>query len=181
MLVFLETPAPRHEHDFLAAVIRSRRLHGSWVTAPRSSAEYRLYLKERQGPRQVKYFVCDELGQLCGVINLSEIVRGSFQSAYMGYYALAPHAGKGYMRAGLQLVLDKVFGEHALHRVEANIQPRNHRSIELVRRAGFRYEGLSPRYLQIAGRWRDHERWAMTAEDHARARRKKRRSAAAAR
>src|ERR1041384_1363831 len=118
MFVYLETPAPWHEDEFLAAVVRSRRLHGSWVTAPSSSAEYRLYLKERQGPRQVKYFVCDELGQLCGVINLSEIVRGSFQSAYMGYYALAPHSGKCYMRAGLELVLDKVFGELELHRVE---------------------------------------------------------------
>lgn len=177
MLAFLETPALRHEHDFLAAVVKSSRLHGSWVTAPRSSAEYRLYLKERTGPRQVKYFICDEVGQLCGVINLSEIVRGSFQSAYMGYYALAPHAGKGYMRAGLELVLEKVFGELELHRVEANIQPKNQRSIELVRRAGFRYEGLSPRYLRIAGRWRDHERWAMTLEDHALARRKKTRKA----
>ncbi len=165
MIVHLVTPAPRHEDEFLASVARSRRLHGSWVTAPSSSAEYTLYLKERKGPRHVKFFVCDEAEQICGVINLSEIVRGSFQSAYMGYYALTPHAGKGYMSAGIDLVLGRVFGELRLHRVEANIQPRNRRSIELVRRAGFRLEGLSPRYLRIAGRWRDHERWAMTLED----------------
>jgi ribosomal-protein-alanine N-acetyltransferase len=173
MLVFLETPAPRHEHDFLAAVVRSRRLHGAWVTAPSSSAEYRLYLKERNGPRQVKYFVCDELGQICGVINLSEIVRGSFQSAYLGYYALAPHAGKGYMSAGLELVVRRAFDELDLHRLEANIQPKNKRSIELVKRAGFRLEGVSARYLRIAGRWRDHERWAITIEDRKLAQRKK--------
>jgi ribosomal-protein-alanine N-acetyltransferase len=173
MCVYLETPAPRHELDFLAAVVRSRRLHGAWVTAPSSSAEYRLYLKERQGPRHVKFFVCDELGQLCGVINLSEIVRGSFQSAYLGYYALSPHAGKGYMSAGLELVIQRAFGELELHRLEANIQPRNRRSIELVARAGFRYEGQSPRYLKIGGRWRDHERWAITLEDLKLARRPK--------
>lgn len=165
MRVFLETPLPRHETEFLAAVVRSRRLHGAWVTAPRSSAEYRLYMKERKGPRQIKYFICSEPGELCGVINLSEIVRGSFQSAYMGYYALAPHAGKGFMSAGLELVISQAFGELALHRLEANIQPKNRRSIELVQRAGFRCEGLSPRYLKIAGRWRDHERWAITAEE----------------
>jgi [ribosomal protein S5]-alanine N-acetyltransferase len=165
MMVNLVTPAPRHETDFLAAVSRSRRLHGAWVTAPGSSAEYGLYLKERRGPRHVKFFVCRRDGQICGVINLSEIVRGSFQSAYMGYYALSPHAGKGYMSAGINLVLGHAFGQLGLHRVEANIQPRNRRSIELVRRAGFRLEGLSPRYLRIAGRWRDHERWAITAED----------------
>jgi ribosomal-protein-alanine N-acetyltransferase len=173
MLVFLETPAPRHEPEFLAAVVRSRRLHGRWVTAPSSAAEYRLYLKERQGPRQIKYFVCDDVGQLCGVINLSEIVRGSFQSAYLGYYALAPHAGKGCMSAGLELVIAKAFGELSLHRLEANIQPQNQRSLTLVRGAGFRYEGLSPRYLKIGGRWRDHERWAITVEDRKLARRAK--------
>jgi ribosomal-protein-alanine N-acetyltransferase len=165
MIVHLETPAPRHQDEFLAAVARSRRLHGVWVTAPSSSAEYRLYLKQRRGPRHFKFFVCDEMKRICGVINLSEVVRGSFQSAYMGYYALSPFAGKGYMSAGIELVLQLAFGELELHRVEANIQPKNRRSIELVRRAGFRLEGLSPRYLRIGGRWRDHERWAMTLED----------------
>jgi [ribosomal protein S5]-alanine N-acetyltransferase len=177
MLAFLQTPSPRHETEFLAAVVRSRRLHGAWVTAPRSSAEYRLYLKERKGPRQVKYFVCSEVGELCGVINLSEIVRGSFQSAYMGYYALAPHAGKGFMSAGLELVIGQAFGDLGLHRLEANIQPKNRRSIELVRRAGFRCEGLSLRYLKIGGRWRDHERWAITLEDRVLAERRKTRRA----
>jgi [ribosomal protein S5]-alanine N-acetyltransferase len=177
MFAYLQTPSPRDEHEFLAAVVRSRRLHGSWVTAPSSAAEYRLYLKERQGPRQIKYFVCNEASEICGVINVSEIVRGSFQSAYLGYYALAPHAGQGFMSAGLELVLGRAFGELGLHRLEANIQPKNQRSIELVRRAGFRCEGLSLRYLKIAGRWRDHERWAITLEDLKLARRARKRSA----
>jgi [ribosomal protein S5]-alanine N-acetyltransferase len=179
MFAYLQTPSLRHEHDFLGAVVRSRRLHGSWVTAPSSSAEYRLYIKERQGPRTYKHFVCDETNELCGVMNLSEIVRGSFQSAYLGYYALAPHAGKGLMSRGLELVLDRAFGELALHRVEANIQPKNQRSIELVKRAGFRCEGLSPRYLKIAGRWRDHERWALTVEERKVAGKKPKRQIAA--
>lgn len=175
MLAFLETPAPRHELEFLTAVMRSRRLHGAWVTAPSSSAEYRLYLRERSGPRQMKFFVRDEQKQLCGVINLNEIVHGSFQSAYLGYYALAPHAGKGLMSAGLGLVMDRAFGELQLHRLEANIQPNNRRSIALVERAGFRLEGLSLRYLRIAGRWRDHQRWAITVEDRGLAQRRKKR------
>ena len=87
------------------------------------------------------------------------------RSAYLGYFALEPYAGQGYMGEGLRLVLRHAFGPLGLHRLEANIQPGNAASIGLVKAAGFRREGLSPRYLKIAGRWRDHERWAILAED----------------
>jgi [ribosomal protein S5]-alanine N-acetyltransferase len=96
---------------------------------------------------------------------VSEIVRGNFQSAYLGYYAFTPHARQGLMTEGLTLVVSEAFRRLGLHRLEANIQPSNAASRRLVRRLGFRREGLSRRYLVIAGRWRDHERWAILAED----------------
>jgi len=69
------------------------------------------------------------------------------------------------MRDGLGLVFDSVFGELGLHRQEANIQPGNAASIALVKRLGFRLEGFSPKFLKIGGRWRDHERWAILADE----------------
>ena len=69
------------------------------------------------------------------------------------------------MSAALKLVLKNAFEEMKLHRIEANIQPGNERSIQLVKSNGFRKEGFSPRYLQIDGKWCDHERWAITYED----------------
>ena len=102
---------------------------------------------------------------MVGVFNLSEIVRGAFQNAYIGYYAFAPHAGRGYMAEGLELALRFAFRVMRLHRVEINIQPGNARSLRLARKAGFTREGFSRHYVKIAGRWRDHERWALTVED----------------
>jgi [ribosomal protein S5]-alanine N-acetyltransferase len=62
-------------------------------------------------------------------------------------------------------MLRHAFGKLGLHRVEANIVPVNKPSIRLVKGAGFRKEGLSKRYLKIAGKWQDHERWVMLRED----------------
>ena len=99
-----------------------------------------------------------------GFINISNIVRGFFQSAYLGYYAFAGHERQGLMRAALGLTVRTAFTALKLHRLEANIQPGNVASIALVRSCGFCQEGYSPRYLKIRGRWRDHERWAIVAD-----------------
>jgi [ribosomal protein S5]-alanine N-acetyltransferase len=104
-------------------------------------------------------------GRVVGVVNLMEIVLGIFQSAYLGYYGMAWCAGNGLMTEAVRLGVGYGFDELGLHRLEANIQPDNVRSIALVRRLGFRREGFSPRYLCIGGAWRDHERWALLADE----------------
>jgi ribosomal-protein-alanine N-acetyltransferase len=102
---------------------------------------------------------------MVGVVNVSEIVRGPFRSAYLGYYGFVPHNGQGYVTEAMRIVIAKVFGLLKLHRLEANIQPTNRASVAVVHRLGFRREGYSPRYLKVGGRWRDHERWAILKED----------------
>lgn len=109
--------------------------------------------------------VLRESGALIGALNFNEIVRGSFQSAYLGYWIGAAHARKGLMTEALTLALQHGFETLALHRVEANIQPDNAASRAVVRKLGFVQEGFSPRYLRIGNEWRDHERWALTVED----------------
>lgn len=110
--------------------------------------------------------VCQNADEaILGVVEISQISRGNFQSAYLGFRIGAEHAGKGVMTAALRLVLRYAFDTLRLHRLEANIQPGNDASISLVRRAGFTREGFSRRYLKIGGRWRDHERWAILRED----------------
>lgn len=163
--VQLEAPSMKRSEVFLQAVRKSRALHSRWAHPPTTAEQYREFVRHARKPSHIGHLVFTDGDSLAGVINISEIVRGSFCSGYLGYYAFAPHAGRGYMRAGLAEVLRLAFREYRLHRLEANIQPENHRSIALVRSLGFRCEGYSPGYLKIAGRWRDHERWALTSED----------------
>src|SRR6516225_9214617 len=121
----LERPTGRRQQEFLAAVKRSKRLHGSWVKAPQTPAAFKAYLQRTQGAAHLSYWVITEDHEVAGVINLNEIVRGAFCSGYLGYYAFVPHNGRGYMSRGLGAVLRNIFRVHRLHRVEANIQPGN--------------------------------------------------------
>jgi len=165
--VRIEAPEERHAEAFVEAVRASRALHGRWVAPPDSLEAFAKYVDAVQSDEaRVGFLVFERAsGALVGGANASQIVRGAFRSCYLGYQAFAPLAGLGLMRAGLALILDALFGEHGLHRVEANVQPENTRSIAVAKSLGFRFEGFSPRYLKINGRWRDHERYALVAED----------------
>lgn len=174
MRVYLRAPLPSDAAGFIAAVKASRRLHGAWVQPPSTAARYAAFVQRYGAPSahdastatHMGFIVCRcEDDAIIGVFNIGEIVRGLFRSAYLGYYAFAPHAGEGYMAEGLQLVLRVAFRRLKLHRVEANVQPANATSLALVRRAGFVREGYSRRYVRIAGRWRDHVRMALLVED----------------
>jgi ribosomal-protein-alanine N-acetyltransferase len=103
-------------------------------------------------------------GLLAGTVNVTNIVRGAFQSAFCGYWAYAGSQGRGLMSDGLRSVVRHAFDELALHRLEANIQPGNVASIALAERCGFLSEGFSPRYLMVDGDWRDHNRYAIRTE-----------------
>lgn len=153
---------------FLEMVRESRDLHRPWTYPPERPDQFDdLVSRTVRDDFKCLAAVLVENGDLVGIFTISQIVRGYFQSAYLGYYANARHAGKGLMAEAMALVLDHAFGPLSLHRLEANIQPGNAPSIALARGAGFRLEGYSPRYLLIGGRWRDHERYAITADEHA--------------
>ena len=123
--------------ELFEAIVRSRALHEPWITPVATEAEVREYLSQPPNVR-LSYGIRDEPGQLAGVVNINSVIRGAFQNGFLGYYALSPYEGRGFMRAGLIAVLDRAFGEHGLHRVEANIQPDNVRSVHLVLSLGFR-------------------------------------------
>jgi [ribosomal protein S5]-alanine N-acetyltransferase len=164
--VYIRTPASVDEAEFTSLMRASRGFHQPWASAPTDHSRFSSYLEDSSRPDFEAMLVCRLADhRIIGFFNISQIARGSLQSAYLGYAAAEKYAGEGYMREGIGLVLRVAFTELLLHRLEANIQPGNQASIALARGAGFQREGFSPRYLKIAGRWRDHERWALLAED----------------
>jgi len=145
---------------------RSKRLHRGLVSPPTRTDEFNAMLSRCGRPDSCCLLICrlaDEA--IVGSINLSQIFHGAFQSAYLGYYIGEEFAGQGFTSEAVQLVVKYAFETLKLHRLEANIQPSNHHSIAIVKRAGFVREGFSRRYLKVCGRWRDHERWAIIVED----------------
>jgi ribosomal-protein-alanine N-acetyltransferase len=164
--VYLRPPRRSDEREFVELMRASRSFHRPWASAPTDAERFTAYLADARRSDFEAMLVCREDDEaIIGFFNLSHITRGLLQSAYLGYAAGKPYAGQGYMREGIQLVLRNAFLNLRLHRVEANIQPGNRASIALARGAGFRREGFSPRYLKIGGRWRDHERWALLADE----------------
>jgi RimJ/RimL family protein N-acetyltransferase len=161
----IREPVLEDEDQFLYAMQSSLALHAPWVVPPLTSEEFKNYIYRYRQANQKSYLVIDESDVIVGVFNISEIIRGPFQNAYLGFFGVSGHHAKGKMSAGLKQVLEKGFNELDLHRFEANIQPDNAPSIQLVQKNGFRKEGYSPRYLKINNEWRDHERWAITRED----------------
>ncbi|MEV4950018.1 GNAT family protein [Streptomyces sp. NPDC053755] len=154
------------QDEFCSLVRASAELFGPYMQLPTNAAEFQRWMGRFDDGTNLGFLIrVRESGVAAGTVNINSIIRGRYQGASLGYAAFAPSAGRGYMADGLALVLRHAFEELRLHRLEANIQPANKPSLALVRRLGFRYEGLSPDYLYIAGAWRDHERWAIGAPD----------------
>jgi ribosomal-protein-alanine N-acetyltransferase len=149
-------------------LLRNREPHAPW-NPPMATALFGIdgqrehlraaVLAEAAGT-QIGWFLEFREGRARGVIGhvrLSQIIRGAFHNAMLGYAIDAAHEGRGLMREALGAVLADAFSPRVgLHRVQANVRPENTRSLKLLDRLGFEREGLAREYLFIDGAWRDH-------------------------
>ncbi|MFS0558942.1 GNAT family N-acetyltransferase [Brevibacillus sp. 179-C9.3 HS] len=106
-----------------------------------------------------------ESEKMVGRVALSNVTRGAWQNATIGYFMDLTCNGKGYTTSAVKLALHFAFSDAGLHRVQAAVMPRNKPSIRVLEKNRFRQEGLSLRYLQINGVWEDHLIYALTAEE----------------
>ncbi|HUF03896.1 MAG TPA: GNAT family protein [Aridibacter sp.] len=165
-LVTLRPPRSSDAPKFIEAAKASRVLHDDLVHPPDTREAFEIYVRRNEIPSNACFLIVENASdRIAGTINLSQISRGAFLNAYLGYYLFEGFTGRSLMAEAMKAVVGFAFGEFGLHRLEANIQPRNVASRRLVETCGFTREGYSRRYLWIAGDWRDHERWAILKED----------------
>lgn len=138
---FLEEWEPKREQEYFTLETHKNILHDEFV-------------KMQDGQLfKVWLFKNDEI---IGSAALSNIVRGIFQSCHLGYKIDRDESNKGYMTEALRKVIGVAFEQLLLHRIEANIMPRNYASLKVVEKLGFYNEGLAKKYLKINGVWEDH-------------------------
>ncbi len=164
--VWLRPPKAEDFEEFTAMNLASRRFHKGLANPPLDRKAFDAFLLRNKFETNECFLICrKDDNAIAGMINLSQIFRGNFQNAYLGYYLGEKFARQGFMTEAIGLILRFAFKRLKLHRIEANVQPHNLSSIAVLLKNGFMKEGFSERYLKIGSRWRDHERFAIVAEN----------------
>lgn len=159
------------QRSWLALRARNTAWLEQWEATPPTpmpSPTFGQYVRalNRQAARgEALPFAVEYAGELAGQLTVSSVVRASMGSASVGYWVGREFAGRGIAPNAVALVVDHCLGPVGLHRVEVCIRPENTASLRVVEKLGLREEGLRERYLHIAGDWRDHRVFAVTAEE----------------
>lgn len=91
--------------------------------------------------------------------------KPGYSSAEIWYKLHSQHWNKGYATEAVKRILDFIFTELKLHRVEAGCATKNSASIRVLEKTGFIREGLSRKILPIRGEWVDNYMYAILEKD----------------
>jgi len=158
----LEAPAPENAEEYAGYFLRNSEFLANYGPVRdqhfcKSEAQRVLAEQELTNPDTLKMWIrIVKENRIIGSIKFTNLLRGSFQSCFVGYALDEEYTNRGYMTAALDSATDYMFSMERFHRIEANIMPGNLASLRLVEKLGFLYEGRAQRYLFINGRWRDH-------------------------
>lgn len=141
---FLEQYEPKREEAFFSPEHQEKILQKEMEDSRQKSA-FRFYIKPTAGPAKV-----------IGSIGLNNVVWGAFCSAFLGYKLDREFTGRGFMTMAVDMMVHYAFGELRLHRIEANVMPKNTASLRVLEKNAFVNEGISKYYLNINGIWEDH-------------------------
>ncbi|MFT4202104.1 GNAT family N-acetyltransferase [Gordonia sp. (in: high G+C Gram-positive bacteria)] len=140
---------------------------GNWAARHHRSSWPALYsvLKAEAKRGAVLPFVIEVDGRYVGQLTIGNVQRGAVRNAWIGYWVDRAQTGRGIATAAVALGVDHAFGPVGLHRLEATVQPANGASRAVLTKVGFRHEGMLERYMDVNGRWRDHDLFALTTEE----------------
>ena len=143
-------------------------LAGEFFTRAFQERRLELEMEMMRDDKLVRFFIFhrddSEYTKIIGDLGFSNIIRGALQQCFLGYKVDKSQTRQGLVTEALQAAIPWIFTHKKLHRIEANIMPRNAASIRVVEKLGFSREGFSPKYLKICGNWEDHYRYAIIAE-----------------
>lgn len=142
----------------------------SWKDAELTKLKFRKIVDEQKKYRKQDRFYSfavflKEDGVLIGAVDIMDVSRLRFQSAFLGYRIFNKYWGEGYAIEASRAALNIAFTDLKLHRIEAGIEPHNKVSIRVAKSIGLRKEGLSLRRILHRGKWVDLMLFAATCED----------------
>ncbi|WFR56167.1 GNAT family N-acetyltransferase [Anaerocolumna sp. AGMB13025] len=141
---FLEEWEAEKGEEFYSAACQEQLLEKDFTDiSNRSSLRLWIYKK-------------DDSKRIIGTLAFTNIVRGVFLSCFLGYKLDQGEINKGFMTEAVRKGIQIMFEEYGLHRIEANIMPKNARSLKVAEKLGFYNEGFARNYLKINGQWEDH-------------------------
>ena len=141
---FLKEHEPKREEGFFTPE-RQREILENEIRSWRAKLSFRFYIRPAAEPEKI-----------IGIAALNNVVYGAFCSAFLGYKLDREYLNRGYMTMAVDMVTAYAFNVLGLHRLEANVMPRNKASLRVLEKNGFLNEGLSKYYLNINGVWEDH-------------------------
>ncbi|WP_312810611.1 GNAT family N-acetyltransferase [Sedimentibacter sp.] len=145
---FLNEWEPRRTRDFYTLSYQKRQLF----------TEYNMF-KDKS---LVRFWIIKKNdNKLIGNVCYSNIIMGNFKSCFLGYKLDKDEINNGYMTEAIERTVQIMFDDFGLHRIEANVVPRNLRSLKVMEKLNFEREGFSKRYLEINGKWEDHIHFAV--------------------
>lgn len=141
---FLRAFEPTREESFFTAA-HQRSLLEQAAREETQKSGYRFYIFHEAAPELI-----------IGTVGFSNVVWGAFRSAFLGYKLDLAYLNRGYMTRSVALVTEYAFKTLGLHRIEANVMPKNKQSLRVLEKNGYEPEGISKHYLNINGIWEDH-------------------------
>jgi [ribosomal protein S5]-alanine N-acetyltransferase len=134
----------RHARDYIEVAL------DKWETG----SDYRFFIR-----------ATDADNAIVGQVGLTNLVRGAFQSCFIGYWIGKQYINKGYATEAVVLALEFGFEHLHLHRASLWIGTSNVMSLRVVEKLGLRFEGTAERALYLGDKWQDTHVFAITVEE----------------